>query len=180
MKTLLLHTCCAPCTAYVYELLEKKFLVTLFFYNPNIHPLSEYKKRLEELKRFTEKKQIKMIIDTSDAKKWHQKIAPYKDLGEKSERCWECYQIRLEKTFTESLKHKIDYVATTLSISPHKKAEVINKLGQKLSKDLGVGFLGRDFKKNDGYRKSVQLSKEYKFYRQNYCGCLYSKKERGF
>ena len=173
-----MHTCCAPCSAYVYDILKKNYQVSLFFYNPNIYPPAEYQKRLSELKTFTSLKKIDLIIGQYNSDTWENKIKPYKHLGEKSKRCWECYQIRLEETFKEAALKNFDLVTTTLSISPHKNAPVINQIGKKLERDFPLLFLEADFKKNDGYKKSLDLSRKNNFYRQNYCGCRYSLKER--
>ena len=164
--------------SYVLELLEKEFQVTVYFFNPNIMPLKEYSKRLEEIQEFSRIKGFHLIIEDGDARSWVEAVKDYKYYGEKSERCRICYNYRLEKTFETAKAGKFDIVATTLSISPHKSAPVINELGKALSLKYGIEFFEADFKKNDGFKKSAELSKEYGFYRQNYCGCIYSKLER--
>ena len=164
--------------AYVYELLKDDYNVVSCFYNPNITPMNEYNKRLHELQQFTEESGIELITGSYDTHSWTKKVKPYRFLGERSQRCWICYRIRLDKTFCCAHDKGIDLVATTLSISPHKSAERINSIGKELEKKFGIEFLIADFKKNDGFRKSVELSNKYSFYRQNYCGCIYSKMER--
>jgi len=177
-KKLLLHTCCAPCFSYVYELLKPTYNVISFFYNPNIAPLNEYNKRYNELKNFCDEKRIELYSAEHEARRWTSLVKKHRFLGERSERCRICYKIRLEKTFEFAKKNKISTVATTLSISPHKDAIMINRIGKELSREFGIEFLEADFKKNDGFKKSLELSKAYGFYRQNYCGCIYSKMER--
>ncbi len=164
--------------SYVLELLEKEFQVTVYFFNPNIMPLKEYSKRLEEIQEFSRIKGFHLIIEDGDARSWVEAVKDYKYYGEKSERCRICYNYRLEKTFETAKNSGFDIAATTLSISPHKSAPVINELGKALSLKYGIEFFEADFKKNDGFKKSAELSKEYGFYRQNYCGCIYSKLER--
>lgn len=177
-KSTLLHSCCAPCLAYVYELLNDGYNIKVFYFNPNIYPTDEYNIRLEELKRFSEMKGFSLLIGVYNNEMWHDRIEPLKYLGEKSERCWECYSIRLEETFRKAMDLKVDNVATTLSISPLKDAVMINEIGKELERKYGIEFITADFKKKDGYKRSVELSNEYGFYRQNYCGCSYSKLER--
>jgi predicted adenine nucleotide alpha hydrolase (AANH) superfamily ATPase len=175
---LLLHSCCAPCFGYVYELLEPQYNITSFFYNPNIAPLNEYKKRFEELKKFCGIKKTKLFAGEYDPRRWTSLVKEHRFSGERSERCRLCIEIRLRKSFEFALANSINTVATTLSISPHKDAGMINSIGKKLSLEFGIEFLEADFKKNDGFKKSLELSKVYGFYRQNYCGCIYSKLER--
>jgi len=178
VKKLLLHTCCAPCMAYVYEVLQENYEVTAFFYNPNIMPQEEYIVRLNELTSYSKTRGFPLLIEEPDVKKWVSLVKDYKFMGERSQRCWICYEMRLEKTFQKAKELKFDIVATSLSISPHKDASKINEAGDRLSQKYGVAFLIADFKKNDGVRKSIELSKKNSFYRQNYCGCIYSKLEK--
>jgi len=177
-KKLLLHTCCAPCFSHVYEVLKDSYNVTSYFYNPNISPRDEYEKRLSELKRYAEEIGFQLIVGSYDIRDWTQRVKPFRFMGERSERCWNCYHFRLEKTFIHAVDEGYDIVATSLSISPHKDAYRINKSGNELEKKYGIPFLTADFKKKDGFKKSVELSKKHGFYRQNYCGCIYSKMER--
>jgi len=178
LKTLLLHTCCAPCICHVYEILSDEYDISAYYYNPNIAPEKEYTARLDELKRFADAKGFTVICGTFKNMEWTEKISELSLLGEKSERCWMCYRIRMEETFKMAVDLEFDVVATALSISPHKNASVINSIGRELEAKYDVEFLEADFKKKDGFKKSVMLSKKYAFYRQDYCGCIYSKMER--
>ncbi len=177
-QKILLHACCAPCISHVYESLKDMYQVHAYFFNPNIAPRNEYSKRLDELKRFAELKDFPLIEGEYTFRSWVKKVRDYRFYGERSRRCWHCYRIRLEETFRKAVSLDIDTVATVLSISPHKDAEMINSIGAELSEKYGVAFLEADFKKNDGFKKSVELSKKYRFYRQEYCGCIYSSLER--
>lgn len=177
-KKLLLHTCCAPCIGYVYELLSVKFRVTSFFYNPNIMPAGEYRTRFLELKSYSETKKFTLLTEYPDMKQWVKCIKELRYLGEGSQRCWKCYEFRLDKTFRKAVECGFDFVATTLSISPHKNASKINEIGVALSSKYNIDFYFADFKKNNGVQKSIEISKKNRFYRQNYCGCIYSKLER--
>jgi len=166
---------------YVYELLHQKFNVSAFFYNPNIMPLREYKKRHDELLSFSRSRGFPLITENpgiQSVKEWVRRVSPFKELGEKSERCRECYRIRLEETFRRAELDGFDIVATTLSISPHKMASWINETGIELSSEYGIPFYEADFKKKDGFKKSVDMSRKLGFYRQDYCGCVYSMLER--
>ncbi len=176
--TLLLHTCCAPCLAYVYQLLDEAYSITIYFYNPNIAPLTEYNKRLEELQQFTLLKKIDLIVGDHDIHEWTGEVKKYRSLGEKSKRCYACYAFRLNNTFIKAQSLQYDMVATVLSISPHKNASELNDIGSQLEKKYDIKYLEADFKKKDGFKNSVMLSKKYKFYRQDYCGCAYSRVER--
>ncbi len=175
--SLLIHTCCAPCVSYVYELFAGSRDVTVFYYNPNIAPRDEYDRRLSELERFGKIKGFSPVVGDYNDQEWAARVEPYRDLGERSRRCWECYRFRLEESFRKAAEMKIASVATALSISPHKDAAMINSIGKELEGSYGVAFIEGDFKKNDGYRRSVELSRVYEFYRQNYCGCVYSRRE---
>ncbi|MFW5861283.1 MAG: epoxyqueuosine reductase QueH [Spirochaetota bacterium] len=175
---LLLHTCCAPCVAYVYRLLQPDYEITSYFYNPNIAPYDEYRIRRDELFRFAEHEKFKVIEGERDHKRWTSRVKEYRSLGERSLRCHECYRIRLEQSFRYAVHNNYQLVATVLSISPHKDADMINHIGSELQEKYGVPFLKADFKKKNGFKKSVEISREHNFYRQNYCGCIYSKLER--
>jgi predicted adenine nucleotide alpha hydrolase (AANH) superfamily ATPase len=175
---LLLHSCCAPCFGYVFELLRSQYSIIAFYYNPNIAPSKEYNKRYEELKNFCNVKQVQLFEGEYDARRWTGLVKEHRFSGERSERCRICYEIRLRKSFEFAKAGNIGMVATTLSISPHKDADIINSTGKNLSREFGIEFLEADFKKNDGFKKSLELSRAYGFYRQNYCGCIYSKLER--
>jgi predicted adenine nucleotide alpha hydrolase (AANH) superfamily ATPase len=140
--------------------------------------MSEYKTRLDELKRFAIAKSFHLIEGDYDLKKWTDAVKKYRHLGEKSLRCRECFNFRLDKVFSTAAELKMDAVATVLSISPHKDTSVINSIGTDLEKKYGIKFIADDFKKNNGFKHSLELSKEHNFYRQKYCGCAYSKLER--
>jgi predicted adenine nucleotide alpha hydrolase (AANH) superfamily ATPase len=165
--------------SHVYELLQEQYGITAFFFNPNIQPEDERLKRLHELERFSSMKGFDLVTENSGGDEWNALIHPLRYHGERSERCWQCYRFRLEALFRKAHELGSGAVATTLSISPHKDAAMINRIGTDLQKKYGVFFLAADFKKNGGYRRSVELSKEYGFYRQDYCGCAYSRMERG-
>ncbi len=177
-KDLLLHTCCATCLGYVYEILEPSFRVIPYFYNPNIAPDDEYIKRLKDVEKFCSLKNIDLEIGEYNISKWEKIINPYSHYSEGSERCTRCFEMRFESAFNFAEKIKIDTITTTLTISPHKNAELINSLGKDMSKRHGIEFLEKDFKKKDGFKKASILSDTYGFYKQNYCGCIYSRKER--
>jgi len=162
----------------VYQLLSDDFNITSYYYNPNIHPLSEYNKRLEELKKFSDKMDFPLITGEYDSGQWMHRVRPLRFYGERSERCRECYEMRLDSTFVKARELGMDVVTTVLSISPHKDAKMINSIGSRLQEKYGIEFYQADFKKRDGYKKSVQLSREHGFYRQDYCGCSYSMIER--
>lgn len=164
--------------AHVYEILSREFDVSVFFFNPNIMPYSEYSKRLDEITRFSREKGFELIVKEEHPRAWVSAVKEFRFRGEKSERCWICYRYRLEKSFLEGKKLGFDIIATTLSISPHKVAAEINRSGKILAMDYNIDFLEADFKKNNGFKKSSDLSRYYGFYRQNYCGCIYSKLER--
>ncbi|MCM1131231.1 MAG: epoxyqueuosine reductase QueH [Roseburia sp.] len=177
---LLLHSCCAPCSSHVLFLLKDYFEITVFYSNDNIYPVEEYQKRLEEEIRFCKEidPNIKVIYDSYQALDYSNAIKGYESLGEKTERCYKCYELRLEKTAVKALELGFDYFTTTLSISPHKVSKWINEIGFKLEEKYKVAFLYSDYKKEEGYKHSIELSKEYGLYRQDYCGCFYSKEER--
>ncbi len=176
--TLLLHACCAPCSSYVLEYLSNYFKITILYYNPNIYPEEEYNRRLEELKTFLSKvnykNEVKLIIDEYNPQDYDITIKGLENLGEKSKRCFECYKLRLNRAASYAKKHDFDYFTTTLSISPYKISSWINEIGESLEKKYNIKYLYADFKKKNGYKRSLELSKEYNLYRQQYCGCKYS------
>ena len=180
-KNLLLHSCCAPCSSHVISYLTKYFNITILYYNPNIAPIEEYNKRKEEQIRLIKniKKENKLdIIDCDyDNNIYEDKIKGYENCPERGARCTICYELRLRKTAQIAKKNNYDYFCTTLSVSPYKNANLINQLGEKLSKEYEIKWLYSDFKKADGYKKSIELSKKYNLYRQDYCGCIYSKRK---
>lgn len=168
--TLLLHSCCAPCSSSVIEKLATNFNLTIYYYNPNIFPKEEYEKRLNEQKLYLQKLNINLIIGEYNPEEYNTAINGLESLGEKTARCYNCYKFRIEKTAKLAQKLKFDYFTTTLSVSPHKNAKWINEIGEQLSTEK-CKFLVADFKKQNGYLRSLELSKENGFYRQNYCGC---------
>lgn len=179
-STLLLHSCCAPCSSHVLLLLSKYFDITIYYSNDNIYPEEEYHKRLEEQKRFASNvsSDIQVISDGYDANCFYEKTKGLEKLGERSARCYACYELRLTKTAQLAQAAAYDFFTTTLSISPYKNSAWINEIGLKLEKEYKVMFLYSDFKKEQGYQHSITLSKEYALYRQSYCGCIYSYEER--
>ena len=175
-KRLLLHTCCAPCSPYVIERLQMEFDVTAFFYNPNIHPIDEYQFRLEEMKQLCKHMGVELIIGNYDVDLWFQITKGMEKEKEGGKRCELCFKMRLHQSACTAQKKDCQHVATTLTVSPHKNATIINQLGRELQNTYPVIFYEADFKKHDGFKKSCERSKKYGFYRQNYCGCIYSKR----
>lgn len=178
--TLLLHACCAPCSSAVLELLCAHFEVTLFFYNPNIAPESEFVFRLEELKRLPGLMglpPLNVVVPSYDADAFAAIAAGREDIPEGGARCAKCYRLRLEKAVAYAAGNSFDYVTTTLSVSPHKNAVWLNTIGEELAAVHGARWLASDFKKKDGYKRSCELSRRFALYRQNYCGCIYSARE---
>lgn len=178
LPTLLLHACCGPCLTHVYCVLSSQFAVSVFYYNPNISPQSEYKNRLLELEQFSNLYSIPVIIGQYNQKEWFHAIKPYRFYGELSPRCHACYAFRLDETFRVARKHNFNAVCTTLTVSPYKDAVKINEIGKNLSAQYSIQFLEADFKADGGFQHSIELSKQYGMYRQKYCGCVYSKLER--
>ena len=177
--TLLLHSCCAPCSSYVLEYLEPYFKITVLYYNPNIEPLEEYLKRKEEQINFI--KNVHPNIDIYDIdydnSLYHEVVSGFENDKEGGNRCYRCYKLRMEKC-ANIASDKFDYFGTTLTVSPHKNANYVNEIGKELEKKYNTKFLISDFKKNEGYKRSIVLSREYNLYRQDYCGCIYSKRDR--
>lgn len=177
---ILLHSCCAPCSTYCINELAKYFFVTVFYYNPNIDTEEEYQLRLNEQRRFVSEYKAENTVELLDGAYTpsdFEKIAAGREaMAERGERCTLCYKLRLEKTAIEAKKRGYDYFATTLTLSPLKDAEKINIIGKELEKVYNISYLESDFKKREGYKQSIELSKEYNLYRQNYCGCRYSKR----
>lgn len=177
--TLLLHACCAPCSSAVLEYLYENFNITLFFYNPNISPESEFNYRLEELKRLIVEmnfRDIEIVVPDYDNNEFEELAKGLEDLPEGDKRCKKCYRLRLMKTAEYAKEKGFDYFTTTLSVSPYKNAQLLNEIGGELEKEYETPYLYSDFKKKEGYKRSCELSREYNLYRQNYCGCIYSKK----
>lgn len=179
--TLLLHSCCAPCSSYVLEYLSEYFSVTVLYYNPNIFPEDEYLYRIKEqeklIKALPVKNKVSFIATDYTPDDFYSRIKGHEQDKEGGERCFICYELRLREAARYAFEGKFDYFTTTLSISPMKNASKLNEIGGLISKEYGVEYLFSDFKKKNGYKRSVELSKEYGLYRQNYCGCVYSSLE---
>ena len=177
---LLLHACCAPCSSHTLMILKDYFNITIFYSNDNIFPKEEYDKRLDEIINFVKKisNDINVIYDEYNNDDYNNAVKGYEHLGEKSQRCYNCYKLRLEKTAIKAKEFNYDYFSTTLSISPYKITRWINEIGYDLEKKYDIKYLFSDFKKEDGYKDSIRLSIEYNLYRQDYCGCVYSIEER--
>lgn len=191
--TLLLHACCGPCSSYVIEYLSSIFDITIYYYNPNIHPEKEYYRRLEELKKFLTvfpdalKNKVKLVVDDYEPEDFFKATNIRNKIQlqtepEKGERCRRCYKLRMSRSWQYACKNNFDWFTTTLSISPHKDSQMINEIGQELEKTKNENmaesaktrFLVSDFKKKSGYLRSTQLSSEYGLWRQDYCGCVFS------
>lgn len=178
---LLLHSCCAPCSSAILEFLQNYFDITVYFYNPNITFEEEYYKRLNEQREYHEKRgySIKVIEGNYNPKEdFFKQVKGLEDRKEGGERCFKCYTLRMETTAQKAKELGFDYFSTVLSISPLKNAQWINEIGEKLSEKYGIKFLNGDFKKKNRYLRSTEISREYKLYRQDYCGCVFSKMER--
>lgn len=184
-KRLFLHSCCAPCSSYVLEYLSAYFQITVFYFNPNISPDGEYRHRLAEQKRLIERynregRRYPILVQEGDyePQRFFDMAGGLEDCPEGGERCENCFRLRLEETARQALAAGADYFTTTLSISPLKNAPLLNRIGEEMASTYGVPWLPSDFKKKNGYKRSVELSAEYGLYRQDYCGCIYSKAER--
>lgn len=179
--SLLLHACCAPCSSYVLEYLTAFFKITLLYYNPNITPESEYLKRVRELKRFVREAgyadDVTFLEGAYEPAVFFDMAKGMENLPERGRRCYYCYRLRMEEAAKKAAALGADYFTTTLSISPHKNAQWINEIGEELAAKYQVAHLPSDFKKKSGYLRSIALSEEYQLYRQNYCGCVFSKQE---
>lgn len=178
--SLLLHACCAPCSSHTLEYLNSHFDITLYFCNPNISPEEEYAFRLSELKRLVSEMglDIHIIEEPYDPKPFYELSRGLEDLPERGERCRKCIALRLELAGEKAKQLGCDYFTTTLTISPHKDCEFINECGAKIAGKCGVPYLFSDFKKHDGYKRSIELSRQYELYRQDYCGCIPSKNNK--
>lgn len=177
-KKLLLHACCAPCSSYVVEYLKDYFDITILFHNPNIYPKEEYELRLREEIKLAEHFNVELICGDYYPQEFFDEVKGYENEPEGGERCLRCFRQRLLYTAKKAKELNFDYFTTSLSISPLKNAENLNRIGVEVGKQEGVEFLLSDFKKKGGYARSVELSNQLGFYRQNYCGCVYSKKSR--
>lgn len=181
-KKILLHSCCAPCSSYVITFLSNYFDITILYYNPNIAPKEEYEKRKQEqiklIKNINKLHKLDFIDCDYDNDLYNDAIEGYQDCKEGGKRCHICFNLRLEKTAMLAKKYKYDYFCSTLTVSPHKNSKTINEIGYNLSQKYDIKWLYSDFKKNEGFKQSIELSKKYKLYRQDYCGCIYSKREK--
>ena len=181
-KKILLHSCCAPCSSYVITFLSNYFDITVLYYNPNIAPKEEYEKRKKEQIRLINTLNTKNKLDFLDCDYdndiYNNKIIGYEEYKEGGGRCHICFNLRLEKTAILAKKHNYDYFCSTLTVSPHKNSKVINEIGESISQKYDIKWLYSDFKKNEGFKQSIELSKKYELYRQDYCGCIYSKKAK--
>ena len=181
-KNILLHSCCAPCSSYVITFLSNYFDITILYYNPNIYPKEEYEKRKKEQIKLINSLKTKNKLDYLDCDYdndlYNSLIKGYETCHEGGSRCHICFNMRLEKTAIIAKENNFDYFGSTLTVSPHKNSKIINEIGIELSNKYQIKWLYSDFKKNEGYKQSIELSKKYELYRQDYCGCIFSKKER--
>lgn len=181
VPTLLLHSCCAPCSSYVLEYLSDYFAITLFYYNPNISPEEEYRRRVEEQQRLIRqlpvRHPVRFVEGRYEPERFFAAARGLEDMPEGQERCFRCYELRLCEAAKACAELGLDYFTTTLTISPRKNAAKLNELGEQTAQAYGLRYLHSDFKKRNGYLRSVELSREYGLYRQNYCGCVFSKRE---
>ena len=178
--TLLLHSCCGPCSSYVITYLKDYFDITILYYNPNIEPKEEYIKRKKEQIRLINEINISNLnfLDIDyDNEYYKNKVIGYEEEKEGGSRCHICYDLRLRKTAEAAKDNCFEFFGTTLTVSPYKNAQVLNNMGEKIAAELNIKWLYSDFKKKEGYKKSIELSKKYNLYRQDYCGCLSSKRE---
>ncbi len=180
--SLLLHACCAPCSSYVLEYLSPYFSIFILYYNPNIAPESEYEKRKKELLRLISEISVKhpvtLLPCEYNGEAFTEIAKGMENIPEGGERCFKCFRLRLRRTAEEAKRRGFDYFTTTLSISPLKNAAALNRIGEEVGKEIGIRHLPADFKKKNGYKRSLELSREYSLYRQDYCGCVYSKLQR--
>ena len=179
---LLLHSCCAPCSSYVLEYLSQYFDITVFYYNPNIYPPEEYAHRVDELQRLIRempfKNEVRFVERGYDPDEFYKAVKGLENIPEGGERCFACYRLRLERTAQLAAELGADYFTTTLSISPYKNSAKLNEIAEELGEVYSLSALPSDFKKRNGYKRSIELSREYGLYRQDYCGCVFSKRER--
>ena len=182
VPSLLLHSCCGPCSSYVLEYLSRYFAITVFYYNPNIYPPEEYEHRVKEQQRFiaecTFDHPVQFVAGDYEPKRFYDAVRTLEDCPEGGERCFVCYRLRLAEAAKLADELGCDYFTTTLSISPHKNAAKLNEIGEELAGITKARHLPSDFKKRGGYKRSVELSAEHGMYRQDYCGCVFSKRER--
>ncbi|MBQ8472393.1 MAG: epoxyqueuosine reductase QueH [Bacilli bacterium] len=181
-KKLLLHACCAPCSSYVIEYLSEYFDITILYYNPNIDTEEEFNHRLRELKRFVKefktKNPVKVISLGYDNKEYLDEVVGLEKELEGGSRCYKCFKLRLTKSCLYARSNNFDYFTTTLTISPLKNSRILNEIGHDLEQEYGINYLYSDFKKREGYKRSIVLSNKYNLYRQDYCGCQFSKNKK--
>ena len=181
VPSLLLHSCCAPCSSYCLEYLAQYFSITILYYNPNISPADEFIKRAEEQRRLVSqmplKNPVRVVVDDYDPQEFYSAVKGLEHIPEGGERCFACYRLRLKRAAEFASENGFDYFCSTLSISPLKNCAKLNEIGEELSEIYAVKHLPSDFKKRNGYKRSIELSHEYSLYRQNYCGCAFSKRE---
>ena len=179
---LLLHSCCAPCSSYVLEYLSEFFDITVFYYSPNIFPENEYEKRVLEqqmlINNMELKSPVRFLAGQYDKERFYQMAKGMEEVREGGVRCFACYELRLRETAQKAVEGGFDYFTTTLSISPLKNSQKLNEIGQKIAEEMGISYLVSDFKKKNGYKRSVELSEIYGLYRQDYCGCEFSFRQR--
>lgn len=182
VPTLLLHSCCGPCSTYVLEYLSHYFHITLFYYNPNIYPPEEYTRRAQEQRQLLswlpQVHPIRFMEGTYRPEDFYTAVKGLETLPEGDRRCFTCYELRLKQAAAMAKELGMDYFTTTLSISPHKNAEKLNEIGEAVAANYDINYLPSDFKKKGGYQRSITLSREYGLYRQDYCGCIFSKNQR--
>lgn len=182
VPSLLLHSCCAPCSSYCLEYLSQYFKITVLYYNPNLYPAEEYDRRVFEQRKLVASLPVKYPVSLAEIKgepkEFYSAVKGLESIKEGGERCFACFRLRLEKTAEYAKKNGFDFFTTTLTISPLKNAQKLNEIGEKAGEKFGVRHLPSDFKKKNGYLRSVELSKVYGLYRQDYCGCIFSKRER--
>ena len=179
---LLLHCCCAPCSSATLERLQQEWETDIYYYNPNIEPEAEFRKRAGEEERFVRESRpeggVRVIVAEYDHEAFERIARGREEMPERSERCYLCYELRMRKTARYAKDHGYEGFTTSLSVSPYKSSRWINEIGERLSQEIGIPFLHSDFKKQNGYARSIELSREYGLYRQDWCGCVYSRRER--
>ena len=179
---LLIHSCCAPCSSYVLEYLSQYFDITIFYYNPNIYPETEYVRRAKEQQNLIKEMQLPSLVEfvqgEYESKLFYESVKGLEKEPEGGKRCFECYELRLRKAAKYAAENQFDYFTTTLTISPHKNAEKLNEIGERVGAEYSISHLPSDFKKKNGYKRSIELSREYNLYRQDYCGCVFSIRDK--
>ena len=174
-KKLLLHSCCAPCSSTCIEQLKEVFDLTIYYYNPNLDSLEEFSKRAIEQERLCKEMHVNCIVEDYGKEEFYSVVKGYEHLLEGDKRCFRCFELRLDKTAVKGVELGFDYFATTLTLSPLKNAEKLNQIGMKIEEKRNIKYLPSDFKKRSGFKRSIELSREYDLYRQSYCGCEFSK-----